>query len=395
LLGEFDALPRLSQRVAATRDPIEEGTPGHGCGHNLYGVGSLGAAVAVKRALERTGTDGTVVYYGCPAEEMLVGKVYMARARVFDDLDACVAWHPMYLTYPRTGGSSLAMDSLEFRFDGESAHAAAAPDAGQSALDAVQLLNTGIEYMREHVSNSVRIHYTITDGGTQPNVVPSTASVWYYVRAPTRDGVEFVSQWVRDVAGAAATMTRTDLATSFLTGVYDYTFNDRLNETFAENLRAAPSLEYDDSARQFAAELKETIDEETMANQLARLPDAHRERIGDANLFTEPLDPSSLVSGSADTANVSRITPFAMLRVACWPVGTPPHTWQATAANGDFAAKGMCYAAKVLAGTVWDLITDAARLDAVHDEFEADVGWGTYEDPLPEDAEPPFHLTDG
>lgn len=394
ILGEFDALPGLSQRVTARRDPIEEGAPGHGCGHNLYGVGSLGAAVAVKRELERTDTAGTVVYYGCPAEETLVGKVFMAREGVFDDLEACLAWHPMHLTYPRTGGSSLAMDSLEFQFEGESAHAAAAPDAGRSALDAVQLLNTGVEYMREHVSDSVRVHYTISNGGSQPNVVPSTASVWYYIRAPNREEVEFVSEWVQDIAVAAAAMTRTDLDTSFLTGVYNYTFNDRLNEAFLENMRSAPSLEYDDRDRRFATDLRETLGEETMANQLARIPDAHRERIGDADMFTEPLEPFSLVSGSADTANVSQITPFAMFRAACWPVGTPPHTWQATAANGDFAVNGMLYASKVLAATACDLMTDSSLLEAVQREFEAEVGWGTYEDPLPPDAEPPFHLTE-
>jgi aminobenzoyl-glutamate utilization protein B len=394
VLGEFDALPDLSQRVSAGREPVTPGAPGHGCGHNLYGVGSLGAAVAVKRELERTDADGTVVYYGCPAEETLVGKVFIAREGVFDDLDACLAWHPMHLTYPRTSSSSLAMDSLEFRFEGESAHAAAAPDAGRSALDAVQLLNTGVEYMREHVSDSVRVHYTISDGGSQPNVVPSTASVWYYIRAPNRDEVEFVSQWVQDIAVSAATMTRTDVDMSFLTGVYDYTFNDRLNEIYLENMRSAPLLEYDDADRRLAAELRATIDDETMTNQLARIPETYRERIEDNDMFTDPLEPFSLVSGSADTANVSQITPFAMFRVACWPVGTPPHTWQATAANGDFAAKGMLYASKVLAATACDLLTEPPVLDAVQSEFEAEVGWDTYEDPLPSDAEPPFHLTE-
>jgi aminobenzoyl-glutamate utilization protein B len=394
LLGEFDALPGLSQRVVAERDPITQGAPGHGCGHNLYGVGSLGAAVAVKRGLERGAQDGTIVYYGCPAEETLVGKVFMARDGVFDGLDACLAWHPMHLTYPRTGDRSLAMDSMEFRFEGESAHAAAAPDAGRSALDAVQLLNTGVEYMREHVDDSVRVHYTISDGGSQPNVVPSSASVWYYVRALDRSQVEYVSGWVRDIAVAAAAMTRTDLDTTFLTGVYDYTFNDRLNDAFMRNMRAAPPLEYDERDRRFASELRATIDDETMANQLGRLPEQHRRRVGDADLFTEPLEPFSLVSGSADTANVSKIAPFAMFRAACWPVGTPPHTWQATAANGDFAVEGMLYASKVLAATASDLLTDPSLLEAVQHEFEAEVGWGAYEDPLPPDAEPPFHLTD-
>ena len=193
LLGEFDALPSLSQTVNAERDPVEDGAPGHGCGHNLFGTAGVGAAIAVKRAIESGDLDGTVVFLGCPAEETLVGKVFMARAGAFDDLDAALTWHPNDLSHPQLK-SSNALDSIQYRFEGESAHAAAAPWAGRSALDAVELLNAGSEYMREHLSEESRLHYVITDGGEAPNVVPETAEVWYYVRAPTRREVEQIGR---------------------------------------------------------------------------------------------------------------------------------------------------------------------------------------------------------
>ncbi|MFT4931756.1 MAG: aminobenzoyl-glutamate utilization protein B, partial [Natronomonas sp.] len=182
ILGEYDALPGLSQRVSAERDPVEEGEPGHGCGHNLFGTAGVGAAIAIKERMAAGDLDGTIAFFGCPAEETLVGKTYMARAGAFDDLDAAVTWHPGDLSMP-TKSRSNALNSLMFTFEGVSAHSAGAPDAGRSALDAVELMNTGVEFMREHVSDDARLHYTITDGGQAPNVVPDTATVWYYVRA--------------------------------------------------------------------------------------------------------------------------------------------------------------------------------------------------------------------
>jgi aminobenzoyl-glutamate utilization protein B len=217
ILGEYDALPGLSQKSVARKEPVDEGAPGHGCGHNLFGVGSLGAAIAVKEAIERDDVDGTIRYYGCPAEETLVGKVYMARAGVFDGLDAALTWHPSHVSAPWKA-RSLAMNSIEYSFSGQSAHAADSPESGRSALDAVELMNTGVEFMREHIIDDARIHYSITDGGGAPNVVPAEASVWYFVRAPSRKGVDRITDWLDEVAEGATLMSQTTVDRRFLTG---------------------------------------------------------------------------------------------------------------------------------------------------------------------------------
>ncbi|HET9016540.1 MAG TPA: amidohydrolase, partial [Thermomicrobiaceae bacterium] len=219
-LGEYDALPGLSQKSQATQEPMVPEAPGHGCGHNLLGTGAMAAAMAIKAWLQAEGRSGTVRYYGCPAEETLVGKVFMAKAGVFDDLDAAITWHPS--SSPSISrGSSLAMDNLKFRFSGRTAHAAAHPEQGRSALDAVELTNIGVNFLREHVIEQARIHYVITDGGGAPNVVPDRAEVWYFVRAPERDQVEAITARVRKIAQGAALMTETTLDERYQCGCYN------------------------------------------------------------------------------------------------------------------------------------------------------------------------------
>ncbi|MFC6723346.1 amidohydrolase [Halobium palmae] len=393
ILGEYDALPGLSQTVSATREPVEEGAPGHGCGHNLFGVGSLGAALAVKDAIEAGELDGTVRYYGCPAEETLVGKVYMARAGVFDDLDAALTWHPSHVSAPWKG-RSLAMNSVEYTFSGESAHAADSPESGRSALDAVELMNLGGEFMREHVSDDARIHYTITDGGGAPNVVPAEASVWYFVRAPSRTAVERITSWLDDVAEGAALMSQTSFDRRFLTGCHDYIASDTLSDVLLSNMRERGAIDYSDADREFAAELKETIAEETIENRLSDLPADRRDAAADRALYSEPMasfDEGTVMSGSTDVADVSWITPVAQFWGACWAVGTPSHSWQAVAANGDFGAKAAIYAAKVLGSTAYDLFDDPSILEAAATELE-ETRPHEYESPLPESAEPPADM---
>lgn len=206
--GEYDALPGLSQSKQAQPEPLVEGGLGHGCGHNLLGTGCLAAAVAVKHWLETTGTPGTVRYYGCPAEETGGGKAFMARDGLFDDLDAAFNFHP-FVANVASKGSMLGVTELKFRFHGVSAHAAAAPEEGRSALDAVELMNVGVNYLREHMPQSARVHYVITHGGEAPNIVPHEAEVWYFVRAPLPDQVEDVTERVRRIAEGAALMTDT------------------------------------------------------------------------------------------------------------------------------------------------------------------------------------------
>jgi len=393
ILGEYDALPGLSQRVAAERDPVEPGAPGHGCGHNLFGTAGVGAAIAVARAID-DGLAGTVRFYGCPAEETLVGKVFMARAGAFDDLDAALAWHPSDFTRP-TRDRSLALDSVQFTFHGEAAHAAASPESGRSALDAVELMNTGAEFVREHVPEAVRIHYSITDGGGAPNVVPAEAGVWYYVRAPDRATVERVGDWIADVAEGAATMTRTDVDRRVVTGCHGYRPNGPVTDAIEANLHAVDPPAYTDADRAFAGDLQSTLDPEAIESSLEDLTGDARAAAEGASLHAAPVETTEageVGGGSTDIGDVSRITPTGQFRAATWPVGTPAHSWQAVAANGDFATGGMVYAAKVLAATAHDLLSDAELRRSAGAAFEAESGAG-YESPLPADAEPPFDVT--
>ena len=395
ILGEYDALPGPSQQVTSERAPIEPDGPGHGCGHNLFGTAGVGAALAVKRAIEAGHVDGTIRFYGCPAEETLVGKTYMARAGVFDDLDAALTWHPGDLSTPRLGTSN-ALNSLTFTFEGVAAHAGGSPDAGRSALDGVELLNTGVEYMREHVPDDARLHYAITNGGQAPNVVPAEASVWYFVRAPNREEVDRLTDWLRDIAEAAAKMSQTTVTERFLTGCYDYRANTVVTDCIWQNMNAIGSIPYDDDDRAFAAALQATVDQERLATRLESLPEAVRENIGDASLYPQPVpahDEDEHTHGSTEVGDVSWITPTGQFRAATWPVGAPGHSWQVVAANGDFAQRGIAFAAKVMAGAAVDLLADEEMLAAARDEFETVIGAGAYDTPLPTTAEPPFDMT--
>ena len=393
ILGEYDALPSLSQTVNAEREEIETGGPGHGCGHNLFGTAGVGAAIAVKRAMERGDLDGEIVFFGCPAEETLVGKVFMARDGAFDGVDAALTWHPGDLSSPWQG-SSLALDSIKFEFEGVSAHAAASPESGRSALDGVQLLNTGVEYMREHISEKARVHYSIVDGGEAPNVVPPTASVWYYVRAPTRGEVERTTDWLREIAEGAATMTRTEVESRFVTGCYDFLANEALTEAVWENMREVGPVAFDDADRAFAADLQATIPDEEVEARLADLPEDRREAVRGDALHGDPVPAfDEGTAGSTDVGDVSWLTPTAQFRGATWPVGTPGHSWQAVAANGDFGREGMLFAAKVLAATAADLLSDGDLLAAARSEFESATEGAGYESPLPPGAEPPFDMS--
>ena len=235
-LGEYDALAGVSQEVSPVRKPIVSRESGHGCGHNLLGAGALGAAVGLKRYLEQMGLPGTVRYYGCPAEETLVGKVFMAKEGVFDDLDSAITWHPSSLNTV-TAGSSNGVNSAKFTFHGKTAHAAGDPHNGRSALDAVELMNVGANYLREHVVPAARLHYVVTDGGGQPNVVPARAQVWYYVRAPHRPQVVEIYDRLMDVARGAALMTGTTFDVEFLAGCYDVLPNQTLADAALSHMK--------------------------------------------------------------------------------------------------------------------------------------------------------------
>ncbi len=384
-MGEYDALPGLSQRVAAERDPVEEGGAGHGCGHNLFGVGSLGGALAVADAIDE-GLEGTVVYAGTPAEEAGSGKMYMARAGAFDDVDALVSWHPGWYTAP-SKASCLAVDSFEVTVRGESSHAAAAPEAGRSALDGLQLLNTAVEYMREHVPDPVRLHYVITDGGGAANVVPPEATAEYLVRAPSRELVEEVSDWFRNAARGAALMADVDVEVTQTAGIYGVRPNETLGDAIRETMDDLGSFEVEDAA--FAAELHDTLGD--VSDAVAELPEDVRDRARDAAYFTEPidaLDAGTIGSYSTDSGDVSQVVPLGRMTTATFPVGTPLHSWQAVAASGSTGVGGMCYAAKTIGGTLVRLLSDDELRAEVVAEFEERGGAEGYEPAMPADADP-------
>jgi len=393
LLGEYDALPGLSQKVSTEKEPVEEGEPGHGCGHNLFGTACLGAAVAIKRAIDRGDLEGTVVFCGCPAEETLTGKVYMARDGAFDDLDAAITWHPSDSNTVQTG-SSLALNSIRYTFEGVSAHAAASPESGRSALDAVQLLGTGVEYMREHVIEEARVHYNVVEGGEAPNVVPPVSTVWFFIRAPKRKQVERITDWVDDIAAGAAKMTQTDHEKRMLTGCYDFQANGVVSDVLWENMQATDKQEFAEEDIECAAELQETFPEGALEERLEDIPEEQREAAAESALYTDPLGPDvgRGSGGSTDVGDVSWVTPTGQIRATTWPLGVPGHSWQIVAADGDFAQEGMMYAAKVLAGATADLMDDAETLQAAREEFEEEIG-DAYETPLSPDLEPPFDVT--
>jgi len=385
--GEFDALPGLSQKVAAEPEPVEEGAPGHGCGHNLFGTASLAGAVAAKEAIERGDVEGSVVFFGTPAEEAGGGKVYMVRAGAFEEVDAVVSWHPGWYNAANRE-SCLANDSFVFTFEGESSHAAASPEAGRSALDAVQLMNTGVEFMREHVVDEARVHYVIQNGGKAPNVVPPTASVEYTVRAPKRDQVEHITDWVRDIAEGAALMTDTEVEERQLGAMYGVLPNDTLADAIHRNMVETGGMRFDEEDMALARDLRESLGD--VSATLDTLPEEHRASAAEAAMYTEPVDVEGGGVGmySTDSGDVSWNVPLGRFRAATWPVGTPPHSWQAVAASGGIGIEGALFAAKVIGGTLYDLLDDEKLLAAASDEFETRTEGFEYESPLLPDTTP-------
>ncbi|MBL7064759.1 MAG: amidohydrolase [Anaerolineae bacterium] len=389
ILGEYDALPGLSQKVSATKEPIEEGAPGHGCGHNLFGVASLGAALAVKEAMEESTIKGTIRYYGCPAEETMIGKIFMARAGVFDDLDAAIGWHPFYANTVWSC-SSLAMNSFKVNFHGVAAHASAAPEAGRSALDGVQLMDVGVNYLREHIVEKARIHCVITKGGEAPNVVPPFAQVWYYVRAPLREQVEGIYSRMLDIAKGAALMTGTTFEVDFLTGGYDMLPNDRLGELLLEKLKQVGPPQFTDEEKDFAKQLQATLPPDAVENIL-RSYGLTREEVGDplCDRIVDPFDKGEVLPASTDVSDVSYITPTAQVTTCCQALGTPVHSWQNVAfAGSSIGFKGMMLAAKAMALAALDLETKPDILKAARDEFEKKTEGKKYVSPLPEGTVP-------
>ncbi len=385
ILGEYDALPGMSQKVSAARESLDDQSYGHGCGHNLLGTSGVGAVAALKEIMAAEGLPGTIRYYGCPAEEILAGKVVMAKEKVFDDADACISWHPASMNVV-WGCSFLAMNSMKFRFKGIPAHAAAAPQAGRSALDAVELMNVGANYLREHVSEKARIHYVITNGGMAPNIVPEDAEVWYYVRAPKRAEVREISERLFKIAEGAALMTETTMKHELVAGCYDVVSNDTLGKLMHANMVEAGPPKYTEEDFEFGKKLSALSTREDKKKVMSTYfaPDHVLDKIL-CDEIIEVNDKGAVLAGSVDSGDVSYIAPFAQVTAATWPVGTAAHTWVATAASGSgIGLNAMIFAAKTMAGTVYDLLKDHALVAAAQDEFKKSLNGFKYISPYEE-----------
>lgn len=400
-LGEYDALSGLSQVAnSAERTPITAGANGHGCGHHLLGVGALASAVALKQYCEETGTKAIVKYFGCPGEEGGSGKAFMAKAGLFSGVDAAITWHPGS-SNSVFSGSSLANIQVYFKFIGKASHAAASPHLGRSALDAVELLNIGVNYMREHMVSEARVHYAVTNsGGKSPNVVQPEAEVLYLIRSPKNSQVQELFAWVCDIARGAALMTQTQLTIEVDKACSNLIPNETLEKIMQANLEAVSIGSPTASDEALAQAIRKTLSEAELIKELKSLSDTYGEKEGRrlaAGLEGKSFHTSVLphknsdkaMMGSTDVADVSWNVPTVQCWTSCYALGTPGHSWQLVSqGKSPWAHSGMLYAAKAMAATALDLIEQPRQLDEAKQELNDRVGAGGYICPIPDGVSP-------
>lgn len=394
-LGEYDALPGCSNEATPVRSEIVHEGPGHACGHNLLGVAALAAAIAVKEQLSSRGLEATVKYYGCPAEENFGGKAYMARAGHFDDLDVCLTWHSGAMNTVRSA-SSLAVNSMNVHFHGRTAHAAGAPHHGRSALDAVELMNIGVNYLREHVPDKTRIHYVTTNGGRQPNVVPAESTVWYYVRAPRRDEVVEVYERVLKCAEGAAIMTGTTYDVEVLDALYNVLPNRTLEDVLVWAMKRAGPPEFTGQDLEFAREISKTFpagQKESILRDEDLPPEVRQQTLNDT-IVPRPASERP-PRGSTDVGDVSWVVPTSQFSTACWALGTVGHSWQITAQSGmGIGHAGMIAAARILALAGLRLVDEPEIIKKAWVEFREKTEGKKYRCAIPDHVQPPLHQLD-
>ncbi len=392
ILGEYDALPGLSQEAGvAEQRPTPGDGVGHGCGHNLLGSASLLAATAVKDWLAANGLKGRVRYYGCPAEEGGAAKGFMARAGLFDDVDVAISWHPAAFSGVNEA-ESLANTRIDFTFKGRASHAAGAPHLGRSALDAVELMNVGVNYLREHMPQSARIHYAYLDaGGIAPNVVQARATVRYLIRAGDLAQLNALVPRVRKIADGAALMTETTVTTQVVSAVSNLLGNTPLEQAMYENFERLGPPPFDDADRALAAKFQATLSEADIAAAWKRIGMKPQPGKTVAE-FIVPLDAKgSGEVGSTDVGDVSWAVPTVQARGATYAIGTPGHSWQLTAqGKAPMAHKGMVHVAKVMAGTAVDVLRDPDLIVRAKADHRDRTGGKPYVSPLPPDLAPPI-----
>lgn len=361
ILAEFDALPGLSQEAIPEKKPVSGRDAGHACGHHLFGTASVAAGIELKNLIAAQKIKGTIRVYGCPAEEGGSGKVYMVRAGLFNDVDAVIHWHPGN-DNGVTMTSALANKSAKFRFYGIAAHAAASPEKGRSALDAVEAMDNMVNMMREHVPQETRIHYVITNGGRAPNVVPDFAEVYYYVRHPKKETVMEIFDRVEKAAEGAALGTGTKMDFEIIGGTHDLLLNKTLAEVMQKDFENVGGITYTPEEIEFAKKLQSSFVSKPPAIESAAL--------------VKPLKiEEDAGGGSTDVGDVSYTVPTVGLRSATWVPGTPAHSWQAVACGGtEIGTKGMMVAAKTMALTAIDLFTTPAIIEKAKEEFKKDLG---------------------
>jgi len=405
-IGEYDALPGLSQKNQPTKEAIDDGGPGHGCGHNLLGTGAVASAVAVQKWLKSNGKSGTVRYYGCPAEEKGSGKVYMGRASAFNDLDAALNFHPSSINMPAKGGA-VGVNAIYFRFFGRSAHAGGAPHKGRSALDAVELMNVGINYLREHVKDDVRMHYIITEGGKAPNIVPEEAEVYYFIRAAKPDYLSEVVERVRKVAEGAALMTETTVEIRFEEGCSALLNNHYLADLQYQAMQLIGPITFTQEEIKFAQMINDAfpgtnsdyiddmIEDYKPSPDLVAALDEYRDQPLIGRNFIA-LDERFIATGSTDLGDLSQIVPVSELSTTCFSTGCPGHSWGNVATSGtSIGHRGMMHAAKILAVTAVELYSDPNHLIKIRQEFNRKTEGKPYVSPIHEDAKPPRYEPDG
>jgi aminobenzoyl-glutamate utilization protein B len=392
ILGEYDALPGLSQ-VANIAEPRElvAGGHGHGCGHNMLGSAALLAATAVKNYLAAQGIKGRVRYYGCPAEEGGAAKAFMVRAGCFEDVDIAITWHPSAINRVDEA-LSLANTRIDFTFKGRASHAAAAPHLGRSALDAVELMNVGVNYMREHMPSDARIHYAVIDaGGIAPNVVHATAKVRYAIRARDLPGMRALVERVMKVAQGAALMTETQMSSRVISAVSNLLGNTPLEEAMQRQLEHLGPPPFDAADRQYAAAIQATLTQEDIASAFARAGVPARKDTPLCDFIVPYGTKGAPMMGSTDVGDVSWVVPTVQARVATHAIGTPGHSWQITAqGKSGQAKKGLVHAAKVMAGVAVDALADPALIARAKADHRARTEATPYDCPLPAEAIPPI-----
>ena len=382
LLGELDALPGMSQKVSTVKDPVEVGAPGQGCGHNLLDVACLGAAVGMKAEMEAKNLPGTIVFYGCPAEEVLTGKVFMARNGAFEGLDCAFAWHGGKANAVSIG-SSNGLNSAIFHFKGRTAHAGGDPHNGRSALDAAELMSVGANYLREHVTSDIRIHYVYKEAGTAPNIVPDRAAVWYYVRGMSRPAIEDTYDRLVKVAKGAAMMTETELEIEFLGGCYNTMPNLYMSKMTHELMEQMEKPHWTEEELKFAEELNKQspMYEQCKANG----------ELDNGPIHTG-VAPMVAVNGggSTDVADVQQLCPCIMVNTATCNLAAPGHSWQITACAGmSIGYKGMLFGSEVVAAAALKMIEEPEHLEKATAEFKEATKGKPYKCPIPMDIPVP------